>query len=118
MFVTLLALPAAPQAAAQVQPFVSAGLVIPAGALAEPAPALDYGDAGLGMQLDGGIALGFQSGAVDVRLFGTYARMGRDFDALNSEFADAGVDVQAEGSAQVIGGGLGIVYYFPAQLTG
>lgn len=104
-------------AGAQVQPFAAAGLAIPAGGVAAPMPALPDGDAGMGYQVDGGIALGFSRGAVDLRIFGTYVGgMTRDFEQRNREFANAGVDVRLDGSARVIGGGLGVAYYFPNEL--
>ena len=70
----------------------------------------------LGLQVDGGIALGLERGAVDVRIFGTYATASRDFDAFNRQIADNGVDLRLDGSARVIGGGLGVAYYLPTEL--
>lgn len=107
----------APAVAAQVQPFVAAGLSVPAGTLAETADALPFGDAGLGLQLEGGLAFGFAHGAVDLRVFGTYASHGRDFDRINDELAGSGVDLQLSGSARIVGGGLGLVYYPRVRLA-
>src|SRR5690606_23973516 len=61
-------------------------------------------------------ALGMARGAVDVRLFGTYATATRDFDAFNRELANSGIDMRLEGDARVIGAGVGAAYYFAAEL--
>lgn len=103
-------------ASAQVQPFAAAGIVIPAGSVAEPDEALPFGDAGLGLQVDGGLAFGMQRGAVDLRIFGTYASMGRDFDSFNREMDQNGIDLELDGTVRVLGGGVGAAYYFPAEL--
>src|SRR5690606_8657949 len=94
-------------AAAQVQPFVAAGPTFTGGAVAEIDEALTFGDAGVGLQLDGGIALGLARGAVDVRVFGTYATAARDFDAFNRDLAGSGIDMRLEGDARVVGAGVG-----------
>jgi hypothetical protein len=103
-------------AAAQVQPFVAGGLAIPAGTTAELDEALPFGDASLGWQIEGGVALGFERGAVDVRVFGTYATAARDFDAFNRDVAEGGIDLRLDGTARVLGAGVGAAYYFPAEL--
>jgi hypothetical protein len=105
-----------PAAAAQVQPFVAAGITVPAGSIAEVDEALPFGDAGLGLQVDGGIALGTQRGAVDVRIFGTYATASRDFDDFNREIAENGIDMRLDGDVRVVGAGVGAAYYFPTEL--
>ena len=116
IIVALAAAGGAQAAAAQVQPFVAAGLTVAAGSIAEVDQALTYGDASVGLQVDGGIALGMRRGAVDVRIFGTYATLGRDFDAYNRGFADDGIDFRLEGDARVVGAGVGAAYYFPTEL--
>lgn len=110
---------AAPASAgAQMQPFVMGGLAVPAGAVKAPSPALPYGDVGLGIQLDAGVAFGMSRGAIDLRVFGTYGAFPREFDAFNESMAENGIDLRLEGNGRIIGGGVGIVYYFPHELTG
>lgn len=113
----LLIIAVAEPAAAQIQPFVAAGPTFTGGAVAEIDEALTFGDAGLGLQLDGGIALGMARGAVDVRIFGTYATAGRDFDAFNRDLAAGGVDLELSGDVRVIGAGIGAAYYFATELA-
>ena len=110
------AITAASPAVAQVQPFAAAGVAFPAGSISEPDEALPFGDAGVGYQVDGGVAFGMRRGAIDLRIFGTYASFGRDFDSFNREMDQNGIDLQLDGSVRVLGGGAGVVYFFPYEL--